>query len=225
MFPIQNGLKEGDALSLLLFMFALEYAIRRVQLNQSGLKLNGTHHLLVYVNDNILGGSVSTIEKNIEVASKEIGLEVNGDKTKDMVMSRDQNAGRSVLKVGNACHHLVQNLFSSSFLSEDLKIEIYRTIILRVVLYGCETCYLKLKVESRLSVFENRTLRRIFGPKRDEVKGSGKINELNYQHSSLNIIRVMKSRRMRWTGHVAYTGERKGVYRVLVRNREGKTEA
>jgi hypothetical protein len=78
--------------------FPLEYAIRRVQVNQDGLKSNGTHHLLVYVNDNILGGSVNTLEKNIEalvVASKEIGLEVNGDKTKDMVMFRDQNAGGS----------------------------------------------------------------------------------------------------------------------------------
>ena len=65
MFPIRNGLKEGDALSLLLFNFALEYAIRRVQVNQDGLKLNGTHQLLAYVDDvNILGGSVDNVKKN-----------------------------------------------------------------------------------------------------------------------------------------------------------------
>ena len=93
MFPIRNGLKQGDGLSPLLFNFALAYAIRRVQVNQDDLKLNGTHQLLVYTDDvNILGGSVHTIKENAEalmVASKEIGLEVNADKTKNMVMSRD----------------------------------------------------------------------------------------------------------------------------------------
>jgi hypothetical protein len=79
-------LKQGDALSPLLFNFALEYAIRRVQVNQDGLKFNGTHQLLAYADDvNILGGSVHTVKKNAETlldATKEIGLEVNGDKTK-----------------------------------------------------------------------------------------------------------------------------------------------
>ena len=85
-FPIRNGLKEGDALSPLIFNFALEYVIRRVQVNLDGLKLNGTHQLLAYADDvNILGGSVHTVKKNAETlvaAAKEIGLEVNADKTK-----------------------------------------------------------------------------------------------------------------------------------------------
>ena len=97
-FPIRNGLKQGDALSPLLFNFALEYAIRKVQVNQDGLKLNGTHQLLAYANDvNILGGSVHTVKKNAEAlvaATKEIGLEVNAHKTKYMIMSQDQNAGQ-----------------------------------------------------------------------------------------------------------------------------------
>ena len=97
MFPIRNGLKQEDPLSPLLFNFALEYAIRRVQVNQDGLKLNGTHQLLAYADDvNILGGSVDTVKKNAETvvaATKEIGLEVNAHKTKYMTVSRDQNAG------------------------------------------------------------------------------------------------------------------------------------
>jgi len=97
MFPIRNGLKQGDALSSMLFNFALEYAIRRVQVNQDGLKLNGTHQLLAYAdNVNILGGSIRTLNENAEAlvaAAREIGLEVSADKTKYMTMSRDQNAG------------------------------------------------------------------------------------------------------------------------------------
>jgi hypothetical protein len=77
MFPIRNGLKQGDALSSLLFNFALQYAIRRTQINQDGLKLNGTHRLLVYVDVNILGGSLHTRQEKAEtlvVAGREIGL-------------------------------------------------------------------------------------------------------------------------------------------------------
>jgi len=96
MFPIRNGLKKGAILSPLLFNFALEYTIWRVQVIRDGFKLNGTHQLLVYAGDNILEGSIHTIKENAEafvVASKEFGLKVSADKTKYRVMSRDQNAG------------------------------------------------------------------------------------------------------------------------------------
>jgi hypothetical protein len=89
--------KQRDALSPLFFSFALEYAIRRVQINQNGWKLPGTHQRLVYTDDvNILGGSVHIIKdntKSVVFANKEIGLEVNADKTQYMVMSLDQNVG------------------------------------------------------------------------------------------------------------------------------------
>jgi len=97
-FPIRNGLEQGDALSPLLFNFALGYAVRRVQVNQDGLKLNGTHQLLAYADDvNILGGSVHTLKENAEAlvaATREIEVEVSADKTKYIAVSRDQNAGR-----------------------------------------------------------------------------------------------------------------------------------
>jgi len=88
----------------------------------------------------------------------------------------------------------VQNLLSSSLLSKNLKIKIYRTTILHVVLYGCETWSLTLREERRLRVFENRVFRRIFGPKRDEVTGEWRKlrnEELNDLYSSPNIVRVI----------------------------------
>ena len=167
-FAIRSDLKQVNAVSPLLFSFAFNYAIRRVQLNQDGLKLNETHQLLVYASDvNILGGRVRTVKRNTEAlvfARNETGLEVNADKTKYMVMSRDQNAGRShsiksgdssferteefkylgttltnqnsvqeeiksMLKSGNTCYNSVKNLLSSSLLSKNIKIKIYRTIV------------------------------------------------------------------------------------------------
>jgi len=107
----------------------------------------------------------------------------------------------------------VQNLLSSRLLSKNLKIQIYRTIILPVVLYGCETWSLTRREEGKLRVFENMVFRRIFGPRRDEVKGEWRRlhnEELNDLYSSPNIVRVIKSRRMRWAGHVARMGEERG---------------
>jgi hypothetical protein len=101
---------------------------------------------------------------------------------------------KSRLKSWNACYHSVQNILSSSLLSKNLKIKIYKIIILPVVLYGCEPWSLTLRQERRLRVFENRVLRRIFGPKRDEVTGKWRKlqnEELNNLHSSPNIVRVI----------------------------------
>ena len=114
---------------------------------------------------------------------------------------------------------------SSRLLSKKLKIKIYRTIILPVVLYGCEAWSLTMREESKLRVFENMVLRRIFGPRRDEVMGEWRKlhnEELNDLYCSPNIVRVIKWRRMRWAGHVARMGEERGVYRVLVGKPEGR---
>jgi hypothetical protein len=103
-FPIQNGLKQWDALSPLLFSFALEYDSRKVQENQVGLKLNGTHKLAYTDDVNLLGDNIDTV-KNTETlidASKEVSLEINAEKTKYMLLSRHQNVGQNRdIKIAN----------------------------------------------------------------------------------------------------------------------------
>jgi hypothetical protein len=184
---------------------------------------------------------------------------VNAEKTKYMVMSRDQNAGqngyiqignesfdtveqfkylvttlknqnsihaeiKSRLKSGKSCYHSEQNLLSSSLLSKNVKINIYTTIMLPVVLYGCESWSLTLREECRLRVFENRVLRRIFGPKRDEVTREWRRlhdKELTAMYSSPNIIRVMKSRRLRLAGRVARMRERRIILRWIFERLDG----
>jgi sorting nexin-29 len=117
----------------LLFNFALEWAIRRVQVNHDGLKLNGTHQLLAYADDvNIVGGSIRAVQENAEalvVAAKESGLEVNADKTKYMVMSRDKNAGRThSMKTDNSSFERVEEfkylgktLINQNSIQEEIK--------------------------------------------------------------------------------------------------------
>jgi hypothetical protein len=132
---------------------------------------------------------------------------------------------KSRVESGNACYHSVQNLLFSRFISKNTNIRVYRTIILAVILYGCETWSLTLREEQRLRVFENRVLRRIFGPKRDEMTGEWRRlhnEELNDLDSSPNITRVIKSRRMRWARHVAHMGEKRSAYRILVGRPEGR---
>jgi hypothetical protein len=98
-FPIQNGQKQGGAQLLLIFNFSLEYAIRKAQENQIRLELNQTHQLLVYADDgNLLGDSINIIKQNSETlleAGRDIGLEINAEKTKYMIMFRHQNSDRT----------------------------------------------------------------------------------------------------------------------------------
>jgi hypothetical protein len=129
------------------------------------------------------------------------------------------------LNSDNARYHSVQNLLSSHLLSKNVKVRMYKTIILPVVLYGHETWSLTLREEHKLRVFENRVLRRIFGPKKDGVMGRRRKlhnEELHNLYSLPSIIRIIKLRRMRWAGHVALMGEKRNMCRLLVRKPEVK---
>ena len=208
--------------------------------------MNGKYKLLVYAdNVNMLGENLQTIRWYKEIlitASKDIGLEVNSDKTKYMITSRQQNIvqnqnivienlsfekvekfkylGVTVtntndiheeikrrINLGNECYYSLEKILSSHLLYKKLKVTTYKSTILPIVLYGCETLSLTFREEHKLKVFENTVLRKIFVAKRDEITGEWrKLHnaELHALYSLPNIIRNLKSRRLRWAGHVAH---------------------
>ena len=129
------------------------------------------------------------------------------------------------INMGNACYYWLEKMLSSHLHSKKLKVNTYKTIILLVVSYDCETWSLTLREEHRLQVFKNKVLRKIFGAKRDENTGEWrKLHnaELHALYSSPNIIRNLKSRRLRWVGHVVCMEKSKNAYRVLVGKPESK---
>jgi hypothetical protein len=126
---------------------------------------------------------------------------------------------KSRLNLDNVFYHSVQNLSSSLLLPKNIR------IILPVVQYRCGTCSLILREEHRLRACENRVLRRIFGPRREEVIGGWrKLHnpKLHNLYSLTNIIRIMKSRRIRWAEHVVHMGNKRSIYRILVGKPYGK---
>jgi hypothetical protein len=173
-----------------------------------------SHHLNTGQNQNIRIANESF--KNVK-KFKYLGMTLtNQNYIHDEIKSR--------LNSRNACYHSVQNILSFHLISINLKIKIYKTVNLPVVLYGCKTWSLILREEHKLRDSENRVLRRIFGPKREEDRSWTKLHndELYCLYSSPNIVRAIKSRRMRWAGHLACMEDGRGVHRVLVGKHKGK---
>jgi hypothetical protein len=205
-FPTHKYLKQGDALSPLLLNFASEYAIRKIQETQEGLKVSEAHQFLDYADDvNLLGDSINEGTENLFYVSKEVGRETNVEKTKYVYVavsspecksnSEHKNSEQIVWKCvkvqifrdesnksnliqeeikrrlnsGNACHRSAQNFCLLVCCQKKRKIRIYKTIILPGVLYLCGTWSLTLREEHRLRVLMKGVVRRIFGPRRDEV--------------------------------------------------------
>jgi hypothetical protein len=130
---------------------------------------------------------------------------------------------KSIQNSGNACHYSVQSLPACCL--GNVNVRAYKTIILPAVLYGCEMWSLTLREAHRLRVFEDRILRRIFGPKRTEVTGEWRKlhnEELHNLYSAPDIDRLIKSRRKRWTGHVVRMGKPRKLNKVLVAKPQGK---
>ncbi|PSN35187.1 hypothetical protein C0J52_22574 [Blattella germanica] len=184
-FEIHNGLKQGDALSPLLFNFVLEHAIKSLE-DKEGVQFNGIHKLLVYADDIVLlGDSEEILKDNMHILrsnTRELGLEVNVDKTKYMVTRRNASCNANGQLMTNE-ENFEERLLSSQLLSKNIKLKIYKTVILPVILYGCETWTLTLKEEKRLRIFENKT-------------------ELKDIYGKPDIIRKIKSHRLRWAGHI-----------------------
>jgi len=191
--------------------------------------LNGLNQLFVYADDvDLIGDDVDALQSNTDVlveACDEIGLQVNIDKTKCMIRSRNTgNEGNKNIRIrdevietfkyyrayviskneatdrlisGNACFYSVQKLLTSRFISRKMKLKIYRTVILPVILSGCESWSTTLADEHKLRVFENKVFRKIYGPKRDEMTGKWRRlhnEELHGLYDSLDVVKILKSR-------------------------------
>ena len=155
-----------------------------------------SRHRTVVQNQNIVIGKITF--ENVE-KFKFLGVTITN--TKDI---REEIKRR--INMGNACYYSLEQMLSSRLLSKKLKVNTYKIIILPVVLYGCETWSLTLRQEHRLRVLENKVLRKIFGAKRDDITGEWrKLHnaELHALYSSPDIIRKLKSGRLRWAGHLA----------------------
>ncbi|KAL4152688.1 hypothetical protein QTP88_000521 [Uroleucon formosanum] len=244
-FEVKTGLRQGDALSPILFNIALEMVVRKTQKKYGGVNLEENRRqcgVLAYADDIIILGSdsqeVKAGTKELIINSKDIGLQINEGKTKYMVISRRENHEENLevenykfervqnfkylgvtinsknnnhdeikirLTAANKCYYGVTSILKSKQVSLKSKITIYKVIIRPVLLYACETWPTTKGDEDKLAILERRILRRIFGPKINNMTQQyEKRNNIEIQqlYKEPDIVAVLKNRRMAWAGHV-----------------------
>jgi hypothetical protein len=235
---VSTDLRQGDALSSILFNIALEKVIRESHIEENGVRLGGCKiGVLAYADDIVL---LTENKENLREqagklldTAKRIGLEINTEKTEYLIMQRGELADhvfpfleveqykfqrvrefiylgsiltekndelteiKARLQSGNKCYYRLSNLLKTRMISKNLKIQLYRTLIRPVVMYGCEVWTLRKSEQNRLLIFERKILRRIFGPCKDDTTGEWRIRknkEFKQLYQMLDIIREIKKK-------------------------------
>lgn len=259
-FRINTGLRQGDALSPLLFNLVIEEALREVSSLQGGAKINGKTNVLAFADDVALIAEnkkdIKELAEKLITETQKVGLKINEEKTKIMKISRlpDNQPDLEVLNfkftktdnfkylgvtitsenrqddeiqcrlaAAQRCYWSLTKLFRSRLLTRRTKIKMYKVIIQPVLLYGAEVWTLTKQNEKKLIVFENKILRRVFGPINDNGEWRIRKNqELRELYKDPDIIAMVKSRRLRWLGHVYRRDVDSRIKRVWMGQPEGR---
>jgi hypothetical protein len=238
-FMINTGLKQGDALSPILFNNALEEVVRNALNTGIGVKLqkSKTIKLIAYANDIVLlseyESDLQSMAESLMDESKQMGLTVNEEKTKYMILSRKNNRHNNLIvrnmkfeliNSANKCFFGLKTILKSKLVSIKSKLTLYKVMIRSIALYACETWATTKTDEQNLVRFERKVLRQIFGHRRNQNTGEyerRKNEEVINMLEASDIIATMKSKRISWAGHI-WRGREQTIGRSPTGSRRAK---